>query len=102
MGQFIKVANVSDVPEHQPQCVHAEGHAICLVNLGGDIKAVADTCSHADASLSDGEVDGDEIICPLHYASFCLNTGEARQPPADEDIRVYNVRVTNGDIEVEI
>ena len=102
MGQFVKVAEVSDLQENQPYCVEAEGHKICLVNLGGDIKAVADTCSHAEASLSEGDVDGTEIICPLHYASFCLNTGQAMQPPADEDIRAYNVKVTDGVVEIEL
>lgn len=102
MGQFVKVANVSDLQENQPYCVEADGHTICLVNLGGEVRAVADTCSHAEASLSEGEVEGTEIICPLHFASFCLHTGEAKQPPADEDIRVYNVKVTDGVVEIEI
>jgi len=97
-GQWIKVAVVDDVPEGSTRFVEVNGNAVCLYNLAGTICATQDLCTHAEASLADGFIDGDVIECPLHQATFDIRTGKAMSPPATEDLRVYPVRVDNGEI----
>lgn len=100
MTQWIPVAALADVPEGGTLAVAVEGEAVCLYNLAGQVYATQDTCTHADASLAEGFVDGDCIECPLHQALFHIPTGEARTGPATVNLRVFPVRVTAGTIEV--
>ena len=64
---------------------------ICVVRVGEEVFATADTCTHADASLSEGEVNGTKIECWLHGAEFDLRSGEALTPPATEALEVFEV-----------
>ena len=102
MAEWKKVANLSDLEE---DCgfLYEEGEtAIAIVKVGEEVFAVDDMCSHAEASLCDGMVDGEEIECPLHFARFNVKTGEATAPPATEGVKTYPVRITGEDIEVEL
>jgi nitrite reductase/ring-hydroxylating ferredoxin subunit len=101
-GQWIKVAAVGDVPEGEALAVEAGGIAVCLYNIAGRIYATQDSCTHEEASLAGGYIDGDCIECPLHQAVFHIATGEVREPPATENLRVYPVRIDNGDVLVEV
>lgn len=65
---------------------------VCVVRVAEEVFAVADICSHAEASLSEGEVSGEKIECWLHGAEFNLRTGEAMTPPATEPLEVYEVK----------
>ncbi len=83
--------------------VHGE-HRICVVRIGDDVYAVGDTCSHANISLSEGEVlcDSKEIACWKHGSAFSLETGEPQTLPATQPVPVYTARVEGGDVIVEI
>jgi len=102
MGEFVKVARLSQIPERTARSVEVRGTRIALFNLGGEVFAIADTCTHAEASLSEGSISGEEIVCPLHYATFHIKTGLCTGPPADDDVRSYTVRVSGDDVEIEI
>ena len=102
MPEFIKVAKITDIAEGKGLCVDVNGKKIGLFNLAGEVFAIDDICTHAHASLSEGDVSGDEITCPLHFASFNIRSGECTGPPADEDVATYPVRVMGDDIEIEI
>jgi nitrite reductase/ring-hydroxylating ferredoxin subunit len=102
MPEFVRVANLSDIPEGSTKCVEAKGHRIALYNIDGEIHATQESCTHAEASLCEGEIAGEEIMCPLHFATFNIKTGECTGPPADEDLMTYRVRVEGGSIEVEV
>ena len=101
MGEFVTVAKVTDIPEGEGRCFEVGGHKVGVFNLGGEFHAIDDICTHAHASLSEGEVTGDEVACPLHFATFNLRTGECNSPPADEDVSTYVVRVVGDDVQVE-
>lgn len=66
----------------------------------GELFAIDDTCTHQDASLADGWVEGCEVECPLHASRFDLRTGTVDAPPAKRPVRVHEVRVIDGDIMV--
>ncbi|MBV7281271.1 bifunctional 3-phenylpropionate/cinnamic acid dioxygenase ferredoxin subunit [Corynebacterium sp. TAE3-ERU30] len=59
---------------------------------------IDDTCTHEDASLAEGWVEGCEVECPVHVAAFCLKTGDALTPPASAPVRTYPVRLNDGHV----
>ena len=74
------------------------------MRIDGDVYAIGDTCSHADFSLSEGEVlvDEREIECWKHGSMFSLTTGEPQSLPATQPVPVYEVRVDGDDIVVVV
>jgi 3-phenylpropionate/trans-cinnamate dioxygenase ferredoxin subunit len=64
----------------------------------GELFAIDDTCTHQDASLADGYVEGCEVECPLHASKFNLRSGTVDAPPAKLPVRVHAVEVRDGDI----
>jgi len=84
--------------------VDVDGHRVCVVRVGDDVYAIGDRCSHADYSLSEGEVWTDEleIECPKHGSTFSLVTGEPRSLPATRPVPVYGARVEGADVVVEL
>lgn len=69
--------------------------------VDGEYFVSDDTCSHGEASLSEGSVDGAAIDCPWHSGKFCLRTGEALNFPAVTAIRVYPAIVRDGAIFIQ-
>jgi len=100
--QWVKVAAVGDVPEGGTLGVEAGRELVCLYNLDGRIYATDDVCTHEEASLADGFVEGDCIECPLHQARFHIPTGEVRAPPATANLRVFPVKIDGEDVFVNI
>ncbi len=95
---FVKVAQVGDLSPGEMIAVEVGGDRVLLANVGGNIHAIDDICSHAYASLSEGDLSGEEVECPLHGSAFNVITGEVLTPPADESIRVYQLRIDGDDI----
>ena len=80
--------------------LEVEGVEVALFNVGGELFAIEDVCTHDGGPLGEGEIEGEEIICPRHGARFSLRTGEVLAPPAYEALPVYEVRLAEGWIEV--
>jgi 3-phenylpropionate/trans-cinnamate dioxygenase ferredoxin subunit len=68
----------------------------------GDIYAIDDTCTHQDASLADGWLEGCEVECPLHASRFDLRTGKVDAPPAKKPVRTHEVSVDGGDVYITL
>ena len=68
-------------------------HRIAMFKVEDSVYAIGDRCSHAEASLAEGEVFDDEVECPRHGAAFGLADGEARTLPATSPVPVYEVDV---------
>ena len=66
----------------------------------GEFFAVDDTCTHQDASLADGWLEGCEVECPLHASRFDLRTGAVDAPPARRPIRAHAVTVQDDTVYV--
>lgn len=77
--------------EGKPIAIDVDGVAVCVAKVGDEVFAVADTCTHSEASLSEGEITGTKIECWLHGAEFDLRTGEALTPPATESLKSFKV-----------
>ena len=75
-------------------------HQLCVVRIGDDVYAIGDRCSHADYSLSEGEVVEDEceIECWKHGSTFSLETGEPQTLPATKPVPVYSIEVNGDDV----
>ena len=81
-----------------------EGRPVAVVRIGDDVYAIGDTCSHAEVSLSEGEVwcDEKEIECWKHGSTFSLLTGEPQTLPATQPVPVYVAKVVDGMVEIDV
>ena len=95
---FIKVAQVSELKTGEMIAVTIGDDQVLLTNIEGNFHAIDDVCSHAYACLSDGDIDGEEVECPLHGGSFNAMTGMPMNPPADKSLSVFQVKVEGDDI----
>ena len=93
---------LSNLQDSKPVKLEKDGQTICVTRIGDEVFAVDDTCSHADASLSEGDVSDHKIECWLHGAEFDLRTGEALTPPAVAPLKKYSVSVDGDSVTVEI
>lgn len=75
---------------------------ICVYNLDGTFYATADTCTHATASLADGDIEDDLITCPVHWGQFDIRTGQAVTFPCERHLRTYRVIVTDGGVFADV
>ena len=78
--------------EGKPVAIDVDGTPVCVVRVADEVFAVADTCTHSEASLAEGDVTGSKIECWLHGAEFDLKTGKALTPPATEALKTFNVK----------
>lgn len=92
---MIFVGELSDIPVGES--VRVQGRvAIAVFNVDGELFAIDDTCTHQDASLSDGWLEGCAVECPLHAACFDLRTGRPSGPPAKTPVRTHRVVIEDG------
>lgn len=102
MANWQRVAALEDVAPGTLKGVRAGKELIVLANVDGDVCALEDVCSHQDFPLSDGELDGDEVICIHHGARFHACTGKNRALPAIRPVRSFPVDVRDGEIFVDV
>lgn len=76
--------------------------SVAVFRLGDTVHAIADRCSHAEASLSEGDVFDNEVECPRHGASFDFTTGKALTLPATTPVAVFATEVRDGNVFIEI
>jgi 3-phenylpropionate/trans-cinnamate dioxygenase ferredoxin component len=100
----VRVCSVDDVKPGSARRVDVDGHRLAVVRIGDDWYVLGDECSHADYSLSEGDVweDEREIECPKHGSTFSLETGEPQTLPATQPVPVYTVRVDGDDVLVTV
>lgn len=91
-----KVIESPKLLEHIPQKVTVGDFNLALFRVEGNVYALDDLCTHAEASLSEGEIFDCKIECPLHGAEFDLKSGEAVTPPATKDVKTYETIEKDG------
>ncbi len=102
MSRLIKAADKEELKPGEMKVVEHGEERILLVNVSDSFYAVSEVCTHSDAPLSEGFLEGEEIECPWHVSRFNLKTGEATEPPAVEPLKVYTVKVEGEDIFIEL
>lgn len=100
--EFVQVVPAEDLMKGERLFLEIDELPIVIFNIGGELYAIADVCSHDDGPVGDGELDGYEITCPRHGASFDVRTGKVLSLPAVVDIPAYPVQVVGGMIEVGV
>lgn len=101
--RWATVCQVGDVPEGEVRGFEVEGcPAIAVYNVGGEFYASDDECTHEEVCLSDGELDGGVIECPLHGGSFNVMTGEVESRPPRHPIRIHETRLDAGTVQIRV
>jgi 3-phenylpropionate/trans-cinnamate dioxygenase ferredoxin component len=100
---FQPALQLAALPEVGAVAVQLDGHAVAVVrDEDGGVHAVDDTCSHANVSLAEGEVDGCTVECWLHGSRFDLRTGKPTSLPAIRPIAVYPVQIEGDTVLVDV
>ena len=98
MDDFVKVASISELAPGAVILVEVDDERVALVNVDGELHAIADECTHEGCSLSEGDLDGRMLVCPCHGSEFDVTTGVPATPPAFEAVARYAVRVEGDDV----
>ena len=98
----VKTIKSTDIAENSSALFETNTQQIALFNCEGQFYAIDDMCSHAEASLSEGDVYDCKVECPLHGAEFDLKTGDAVTLPATKPVVKYKVNVEDDYIFLEM
>jgi NAD(P)H-dependent nitrite reductase small subunit len=101
MPNFIKVAELSDIPPGSAKVVEVQNVAVALFNLEGQIYALDNMCQHAGGPLGEGKIKDDIVICPWHGYRYQIKTGRYVKNP-DMSVACYPVKVEDGKIAVSV
>jgi 3-phenylpropionate/trans-cinnamate dioxygenase ferredoxin component len=100
VADFVSVARTGDLQPGQMKCVNVGRLRVGLANVDGEFLAFDDTCTHEEASLTEGEIFGETVECPLHGAAFNIRTGAVESFPATVALPVYVVRIEGDDVQI--
>lgn len=99
--KFVPVMKEAELPDDKMVKADADGVPIFVVRHNGRIFAMAEKCSHLGGPLSEGEFDGETVVCPWHYSKFSIEDGSILVGPATYAQPCFQVRVRDGQIEVK-
>jgi len=103
MAEFFDAVPADDVPGETASVVEVNGKAVALVHTGGVFYALANECTHANYSIGEGDLVGENVIeCPGHGSTFNVQTGDVISGPADEPLETYEVKVVDGMVRVAV
>ena len=102
LSEWIDACNLNQVQEGQLFSFVHDAKKILLANIRGKIHATDLICTHADADLSTGFLSDEGVRCPLHLSVFNLENGEPQNLPAEKPLAVYNVKIDDNRIYVEV
>jgi 3-phenylpropionate/trans-cinnamate dioxygenase ferredoxin subunit len=101
MPDFITIGTVDELnPGGEPIVVEINNRWIAVFNVGGEIYAIEDICTHDGGPLAEGKLEGWVVECPRHGATFDVRTGEALSAPAFEDVSAYETKVVDNEIRI--
>ena len=104
-GSWVPVTDNKGLQPGRCMRISHEGVDIAVFNLEGEFYAIGDTCTHAEASLTDGDfyedMRGWVVECPLHGSQFDVTTGEAVSLPATGNVGKYRTKVEEGVVYVD-
>lgn len=95
------VAKVSEIAPGTTRRVLVDSTEVLLCNVGGTIYAIEDVCTHDGGPLDQGELEGEQVVCPRHGATFDVRTGDALTLPAVLALMTFEVTIEGDDVYVE-
>ncbi len=98
----INLAKVSDFQDGEMKAFTVGDHKIVISRIAGKFYAVGEMCPHYGAPLEEGILSGSRIVCPWHHATYSAQTGKLEEPPALDNLPVYELRIQDNDILVVI
>ena len=101
-GDWVDVCGFDALEEEIPEGIRIRGNYIALFRIGDAVYATSGFCTHAQADLCNGYVEGDVVECPLHQARFHIPTGRVLSEPADRDIEVFPTEIRDGRVLVRL
>jgi len=101
MSDFVKVANVADVPDGSAKAVKVNGRTLALFNAGGRFYAIDNACLHHGGPLAEGEVYGTRVVCPWHGWEYDFSNGCNVDDPSMK-LACFAVRVEDGSVFVQV
>ncbi len=99
---WIDVTDADTVPEDDVIGIEIAGKSLALYQVDGEIYATDNICTHGNARLCDGFLEGHEIECPLHQGKFDIRSGKAMCAPLTEDVRTYPVKIDGSRVFVDL
>ena len=100
--QWIDVSATEDIPEDDVIGIDIAGKSIALYRVEGEVFATDNLCTHGNARLCDGFLEGHEIECPLHQGKFDIRNGKAMCAPLTEDVKTYPIKIEGDRVFVAI
>jgi 3-phenylpropionate/trans-cinnamate dioxygenase ferredoxin subunit len=98
----ISMGRLDALPDNAGTRLDIGEEHVAVFRIGDDVHAIADRCSHAEASLSEGELFGTSVECPRHGAEFDITTGRQLSLPATKPVRTFAATVVDGEVLVMI
>jgi len=102
MNNWIDVAAQADLFDGAGVAVNADGRDIALFSVEGEVFAIDNLCSHGDARLCEGFVEGHQVECPYHQAMFNLRDGTVSCGPATEPVKSWPVKIEGGRVLLQL
>ncbi len=99
---YLKVGKTTDIKPGTVRVFDVGNRQIAICNVKGEFYAIDDVCTHDGGSLDQGDLDGYEIECPRHMARFDVRSGDVTALPAVVPIDTFKLRVSGGDLEIEV
>ena len=99
---FTRLGKVADIPEGNGKMFDLEDRWIGVFKVDGELFAVDDICSHQEAFLHEGMLEGHTIECDAHGARFDIRSGSVEQGPAVLPIDTYAVKIVGDEFEVDL
>lgn len=99
---FTRVIKAAEVPSGRPTLVVLGDTEVALFRVEDEFYAIDDLCSHAEASLSEGEQYGYLVECPRHGGRFDIRTGKAKHFPAFSPVRSFPVKIEDGHVYIDV
>ena len=96
MSGAVNIGALEDLPAGRGVRVEWDDHRVAIFRIGDDVYAIGDRCSHAEASLAEGDLFDGEVECPRHGSPFDLTTGEPGALPATRPVPVFPATVEGG------
>ena len=102
MSDFVKVSQLSDIPDPGRKLVELEDRLVVLFHINGEVFCIDDVCTHDGGPLGEGELEDHGIACPRHGAKFDVRTGNALTMPATEATAAHEVTLEGDSILVKL